>query len=376
MEKIEKKQIELSADELEYARNNSEFGVNLFQELCSQSPLDENISVSPLGVSLALTILSNNCDDESVGRVGKVVGFSNLEVANSYAQKLTYGLEDVDRTLALGCHSAVWFNSAYETNPAYIRTLENVFQADIYRESFALHSDDVNQQINQWIANKTKGSINEIDIKLTPIQYLAYVNALYFKGGWEAPFSKDETEKKDFNGFAGRSKVDMMHRCDDMYYVEGEMCKSVILDFGLSAFSARIILPNEGVDCTEVKKLITDADRRGAYYTVDLNMPAFTCAQHDSMNLSEVLKNMCLDISLLRMKDDVDMAGNTLFQKNYLKVTEDGADFSSVTFGDIATAPGTLPEMKYLDVNRPFIFLIQENSTKAVLFAGLIGIIN
>ncbi len=45
--------------------------------------------------------------------------------------------------------------------------------------------------VNSWVSNATRGKITEIvDEETLQDLVLLLINALYFKGGWEAPFQK------------------------------------------------------------------------------------------------------------------------------------------------------------------------------------------
>jgi serpin B len=59
----------------------------------------------------------------------------------------------------------------------------------------------------------------------------------------------------------------------------------------------------------------------------------------------------------------------------YLKVDETGAEASAVTvIGMMGTAgPPDPNNINVMNVNRPFVFAIRENSSGVILFAGKIG---
>jgi serpin B len=61
-------------------------------------------------------------------------------------------------------------------------------------------------------------------------------------------------------------------------------------------------------------------------------------------------------------------------QKTALVLNEQGTQAAAVTeIQLVATSGGDEPQPVYFKLNRPFAFLIKENSTGAILFAGAIN---
>ena len=62
---------------------------------------------------------------------------------------------------------------------------------------------------------------------------------------------------------------------------------------------------------------------------------------------------------------------NLLKQSAYLKVDEKGAEAAATTIvGGMDASPGPLYRKADFHMNRPFAFLIKENSTGTILFMG------
>ena len=67
--------------------------------------------------------------------------------------------------------------------------------------------------INQWVEEQTNAKIQKIITpdSLGPLTKLVLVNAIYFKGDWEAKFDKSKTSKGDFHVSPTKTvKTDMM----------------------------------------------------------------------------------------------------------------------------------------------------------------------
>jgi serpin B len=64
----------------------------------------------------------------------------------------------------------------------------------------------------------------------------------------------------------------------------------------------------------------------------------------------------------------------TVVQKTFAEINEEGTEAAAATYveiGIISPGPTTYPKIEF-HVNRPFLFLIHEKSTGAILFGGKI----
>ena len=60
-------------------------------------------------------------------------------------------------------------------------------------------------------------------------------------------------------------------------------------------------------------------------------------------------------------------------QANYFCIDEQGTEASAVTATVQVTSPGSVATVIDFYVNRPFLFVLKENSTGAILFLGRIN---
>ena len=95
------------------------------------------------------------------------------------------------------------------------------------------------------------------------------------------------------------------------------------------------------------------------------------------MNLKAFLQKMGihdlfdpLNANLTGLTDDVRLAITEVFHKSYLNVYENGTEASSAT-GMVAVATAAeVPSPVVFNADHPFAFIIRENPTGTILFAG------
>ena len=140
-----------------------------------------------------------------------------------------------------------------------------------------------------------------------------------------------------------------------------------------------VILPNEKTKFSDAvaslnADLLLNLDRNGATSDVDLKLPKFTFEYFADM--SKLLSEMGMSLAFTDNADFSEMAEKSLKisqvkQKTFIDVNEKGTEAAAVTFVGMYTTALAPPKRSVeFHANRPFIFLIRERSTGAVLFIG------
>lgn len=151
--------------------------------------------------------------------------------------------------------NSAWVGKGLELNPAFKRALETLFNA----QARPLISAD---EVNAWVSKATHEKIQTIiDDGAAREAALILVNAIYFKGLWEAPFSKDDTVRLPFHLMTSGSTVDSPHMY--IHYKKGKAIQGAKLTASLQDAGKTLDVP-----CVAVKM----AYKGGAYSAV-LAMP-------------------------------------------------------------------------------------------------------
>jgi serpin B len=152
---------------------------------------------------------------------------------------------------------------------------------------------------------------------------------------------------------------------------------AVALPYRGNRFSALAIMPNDG-SLAQFTSALT-ADRLAAIVgnlnstSVDLSMPKFETSS--TIDLGPILEQMGVRDAF---SDHADLSGigpnltvSQVIQRTYLKVAEKGTEAAAATgVGITSTA---IPAGRItIDLDHPFLFLIRDNVTGAVLFAAQI----
>jgi len=205
-------------------------------------------------------------------------------------------------------------------------------------------------------------------------------NAIYFNAAWANPFNKRMTAGGPFYLLDGQQvTVPMMEQAEYSGYTEGEEYQAVELLYDGGELSMVILLPGagkfaafeEGLQARQVCDIISDLQLTG----VALTMPKF---EFDSdFSLNDILAEMGMPDALSVY--DADFSGMTggrdlfiwaVVHKAFVAVDEAGTEAAAATVVSGAPSAGPPESPVQVTVDRPFIFLIRDIDTGAILFLG------
>ena len=142
------------------------------------------------------------------------------------------------------------------------------------------------------------------------------------------------------------------------------------------------MLPTEGKGLNDLIK----ATRQDGYWSnsrsrlrqaeVVLSLPKFKTEY--SKRLNDILIKMGMGLAFTDSADFSGMSDHTakidfVKQDTYISTDEVGTEAAAVTtVGMVVTSMPIEPERVVFNANRPFLYLIQENSTGAILFMGAV----
>ena len=245
--------------------------------------------------------------------------------------------------------------------------------------------------INNWVKENTNQKITEI-IRPEAIDAhtsILIVNAVYFKGTWLKTFSKYKTqESANFYISADETIQVPLMSMTEMRFMHGSnkelKCDAIELPYVNNQFSMYIILPD--TDTTDLKKVesiltqehLTNVKESFQMSGKELNVfiPRFKLDL--SPNLSDTLVRM--GIGDLFAKGLADLSGmdgtkelvvSKAVQRAYVEVNEEGIEAAAVTtFSCSITCVRPHIPITIFRADHPFLFFIQGNVTRSILFLG------
>ena len=355
------------------------FGLQLLRDMVERKPR-ENVFISPLSVFLALHMTENGAAGATQTGMRKALALPDLDAAKLNASSAA--LESILKAkTALTIANALWADQHFSLAPDFVKLCESVFGARAASLDFA--DPKAADQINDWVKTNTNGKIPSI---VTPdiVKKAAVIltNAVYFAAQWRSEFAVPATADEPFHKTGGAVKtVKMMHQSRlTGAYRSGANFEGAMLYYKESSAFFYALLPQPGHTPTDVLASLDPAHLTDAPtdFDLDLKLPRFTL--DFSASLVEYLKKMGMDVAFHYPGADFSPTGSKDFfisdviHKTRLEVDEKGTVAAAAT-AVVMTAGAALRqqrEKKILVFDRPFVALIADSETGAVLFAGVI----
>ena len=370
----------VSTNDLTNAQNA--FALDLFKEANSIDAKEENIIISSLSVAIALAMVTNGANGETLEEFQQVTHLAEFETPNVNSGYLKYmqKLQSLDENLSLEIANAVYYDDmGIAVNPAFIETVEQYYDAQIAVKNFK--DEATVTEINDWVKANTEQKIEKIIDKISADEVMFLLNAIYFKGGWSKPFDKDLTTEGSFSLEDGSTeKVDLMGYRDQWEIYTNPKLKALNMPLGDSIYNMLFILPEDestslkeftgNFSLSDFEEITTSLNQRD--YVIKL--PKFELSYTNKMK--DDLMNLGLKLPFDEARADLSnlgSAGGNLYvsrvvHKTFLKIDEEGATAAAVTA--IGIGVESVPPSIYFD--RPFLCLIWEKADNSILFIAKI----
>ena len=365
------KEIELTDGERQLIASNNDFAFNLFRKARGE----ESKVLSPLSITYALGMLNNGADGQTQQEINQTLGFgeAGADAINAFCQKMLKEAETLDEKTKSIIANTIFVNEGlgYSLQDDFIQKANDYYNAQPQNRDF--NDGETVDVINQWASDHTEGMIPTVLNKqmFDPFAASYLLNALYFKGMWSEPF--DVTETKD-ELFGRNETVPMMHKpySETFEYADNDLYQAVNLPYGNGAYQMSIFLPREGKTIGDVLDALNGNNWqvKGAMYKVDLKLPRFET--DTNQDLVKIMSDLGMSTAFTYDADfpyfcNVPVFISQMFQVAKINLDEQGTEAAAVTV--ISGDTSITPSAKFY-ANRPFLYIISEQSTGAIFFIG------
>jgi serpin B len=375
---LEPGDIVLTEKSLKLVSADNNFTFMLFDKLPDSK--GSNVMVSPLSISLALSMTLNGAEGETRSAMIKALGFEGITVEeiNQIYLDLITALKKADSEVALNIANSIWIKKNYPVLSPFIADNQKYYDARVERLDF--NQAAVNT-INSWVNEKTNTKIPKILDEISAEEIMFLINAIYFKGTWETEFDASKTFNTDFTLSGSQNiTVPMMKLKDKFAYADQTGYQAVKLPYGRGKFQMIVLLPDPDKNVDELAaQLDTEkwealASSLNTPVEVDLWLPKFKFSWESELN--DLLKSLGMGIAFSaghadfsKINADDQLFITKVIHKSFIEVNEEGTEAAAATLVGIGkTSIG--PEIPEFHATRPFLFYITEEDTGAILFAG------
>jgi serine protease inhibitor len=369
--------INLTLKQESLVTSENSFAFDIFGRVL-KSQGDENIIISPLSISYALSMAVNGANGATRDSMLKALRVSgiNIDDLNNACSNLTDALLKVDQRVKIQIANSVWTENNFVVKKPFTDFLTNYYNAEA--QSFDITDATVPSRINTWIENHTNGLIKDMVDRLNDNTVMLLINAIYFKGKWRMEFDAKATSARNFTKTGGTQvSVQTMHQSEKHKAFLGDGFVVAELPYGQGNFVMDIILPDgnnlgifaqslTGVNFTTWINGLTERK-------VNLYLPRFK--NEFKKKLNDVLSLMGMGIAFTDAADfsnisDIALLINDVTHQALIETNEEGTEAAAATIVDIGMTSAGPNDPVTIDVNRPFIYVIRETTTNSILFMG------
>ena len=364
---------------------------NIADKLYNLMPKDKNYMFSPLSIKMAFAMAALGADGETKEEILKAIDVESIEEFNDKSKWIIDYYNSLEE-MELSVSNSIWLKEG-SFNNGFNKDFEKSIAEYYSGVSKTVDANKIVNEINSWVKDKTKGKINEI-IDNNEFDSML-LNAVYFKGKWRDNFSESSTKKDIFTDRNGNEKeIDFMNKIGDYYYYEEDGKRIVGLPYisyselnndyekkYLSDFSMFIILSDEeDYNPAEVVENAIEKARKNDEPTtksVQLSLPKFKT--EFMISLPEYMKALGVEKVFSSKESDLSKMFNgengyisDAIHKTFIEVDEYGTEAAAVTAVMVnkTAAFGGQQEPIIFKADKPFTFLIRDNTTGEVLFIG------
>ena len=368
----------LSDAQYDLVKRNNQFALNLFSEV---KGLGSSV-ISPMSVTYLMAMLANGAEASTREEIMATIGAKDFDIneMNAFYAYLMQRAKTADKHTTLNIANYIALNKEFQLKKKYASTIADSYKGAV--EALDFNNPESTKRINGWCSEHTDNMIPSIIDQVEPSAVAYIMNAIYFNGTWADKFDKNNTKKEQFNGYTRDLKyVDMMHRNAKYYYTSNDVYSAVTLPYGSGTYSMTVILPNEGKFIPDVTKAL-DAKSIASLRSnmdeciVDLKLPRFTTEM--KLSLKDIIAKLGAPSMFDASRSDFSSfaSGNVyvseMLQKAKIEVSEEGTKAAAVTMGMVKLTSIRPDEPRRVDFHcdHPFIYMIQDNYTGAILFMG------
>jgi serpin B len=388
------------------------FGLDIYRRLATG---DENVVFSPTSIAIALAMARAGARGETASQMDAVLRSAGAERLAPALNALDQALasrsgsfpddEGTLRDVTLRVVNSAFAQRDLPLEASYLDALASRFGAGVRLVDFVNDKEAARQLINGWVKQQTEGRIPELlpPPAVTTNTRLALVNAIYLKAPWQVPFNRAETKPGSFTRADGsRVRVPLMHLVSsglgpDYPVAVGSGWRAIRIpylgapptDAGEQRLAMTIVVPDDlaaferGLTPSQLARLTRTTEEGGILRIrkVDLTLPRFSIETR--FELAETLAAMGMtdafdpgraDFTGIASPPEGPLYVSRVIHQANIDLDEKGTEAAAATAVGMATGgPGDTSKPIVIRADRPFLFVLTDVSTGAILFMGRVA---
>lgn len=361
---------------------NRAFAADLYGAVRSEPG---NLFMSPHSISTALAMTYAGARSTTATQMAEALHFT-LPEAELHAAFNKLDLELASRGEAadsdtipfqLTAANALFGQTGMELLTPFLDTLARNYGAGLRVLDFVADHEGARETINEWVEDRTNDKIEDLlpQGSITPNTRLVLANAIYFSAAWAEPFEASKTADRPFTLASGETiDVPSLHqsalnrygagpdyRAGELAYDGGQLSMVVVVPDDLAAFEDTL----DGQRLAEIVAGLSGS-------LLEITLPKFEFAA--PLGLVPALMSLGMIDAFSPAADFSGIDGtrslaiSDVLHKGFISIDENGTEAAAATA--VIIGETSVPTPATLVVDRPFLFMIVDRPTGAILFLG------
>jgi serpin B len=374
--------IVLTTEQKQVVASSNSFGLHIFKEIAENTPEGQNIFISPLSISMALSMLYNGAAGTTSDELRDGLGYVGLsdENINKANKDLIEALINADPKVMMEIANSIWYKNSFTVEDNFLATNKEYLNADVRSANFDSNTKDL---INAWVKSKTHEKITSIVEEIPDEAIMYLINAIYFKGIWQYKFDPKSNQKLNFMLSNGNKKqTDFMVQEGSFEYMQNDLFTAVDLPYGDGRYSMMVLRPNDGKTYKDILSAMNEqswSTWNNSLRKVDkikISFPKFKISFKKELNddLKALGMKSMFDVSanLTRINPTAPLAVSKVMHKTFVEVNEEGTEAAAVTSVEIVLTSNGSGGLAFT-ADKPFVYFIREKDSKTILFTGIMN---
>lgn len=362
--------------------------MQLFAQIDSEAGATENVFYSPLSVEQAFGLLHAGSGGTTRAQLESVFGWPEGEAADAMLARQRESVLDHGTSADLRLANALWLSDAFAFRSSYLADTRRFYDATARELGFGPNeANESARVINDWADENTDGMIPQVVTArdLTGGAVALLTNALFIEADWEHEF-EDPALRPFLFGDGSERPFQLMQQTNQFALAERGRWRALRLPYEGDRFVMDVIMPERREvmetapaldDIAALARQLGDAEPE----LVSVRLPKFEIEYEASLVNS--LKSIGLtlpfdpefaDLYPMAEPGQRPLSVGGVRQLTRLQVFEEGTRAAAVTaISIVVTGARILPPHAEFTVDRPFIVVIRDLQSGAVLFIGRIA---
>jgi len=362
---------------------NNRFAVEMYKQAAS----GENRFLSPVSISFALAMTYAGARGATEREMRQALHFDSDQkelhpALSAIMAKLNGGGEK--RPYELVVANALWGQRGHIFLNEYLGLMKQWYHSGLMQVDFAGAAEKARTTINQWVEKITRDKIKNLIPAgvLTSDTRLVLTNAVYFKGAWLSGFEKSATRPGTFYASGGKPvQSQMMRQKNNFRHFQNRELQALELPYKGDTLSMLILLPGrkDGLGALESAlsaEMIDELAAKLSDVEVEVTLPRFKLTAE--YRLEKMLAAMGMKSAFVPGGADFSGMDGTknlfisaILHKAFVDVNEEGAEAAAATAVVVHLTSVRAPQDTVIfKADHPFLFIIRDKTTGAILFIG------